>query len=174
MTSEHSIQKTIHNSIRRNMFESEKKSYYKVYHSSNEKFTQFKLEKITNLGGDLYGKGFYFTDNLNYSENFGKITYECLVTLKNPLNLTNSNSKNQLTQLVNYINDIPEKDLEYISGSIQNNSFTTAFRKIRDFISFESLHELYDGVIGWSEEGGREYIVYNPKNIKITNITVSE
>ena len=41
---------------------------YEVFHSSNEYFSEFNPSKITNLGGDLYGKGFYFTDNYDYSK----------------------------------------------------------------------------------------------------------
>lgn len=139
---------------------------YVVYHSSNKKFSEFKLSQITNLGGDLYGEGFYFTNNYEYSRKFGKHTYKCVIRLDNPLNLTNRSTKDQLYQLTKNITNIPNNDLEYINDSIEHKNFTSAFRKIRKYISFNELSNLFDGVIGYCEEGGKEYVVYNPNNIK--------
>lgn len=139
---------------------------YLVFHSSNKKFNEFDLSKITNLGGDLYGEGFYFTDNINYSRKFGNYTYRCKITINNPLNLTNKSTKEQLTNLLININ-LSKNDFNTILELINSSAYTTAFRYIRKHISFSALKQMYDGVIGYAEEGGKEYIVYNPENIRI-------
>ena len=144
---------------------------YIAYHASNEYFTDFDVAKISNLRGDLYGKGFYFTNNYNYAKKFGTIMYECKITLNNPIDLTNdSKAKIHLLKLLSTINDISEYDEEYINDSIKYKNFTSAFRKIRKYCSFMELRELFDGVIGYSEEGGREYVVYNSKDIEILDV----
>jgi hypothetical protein len=143
---------------------------YKVYHASSEHFDVFDVEKISNIRGDLYGKGFYFTNNYDYAKNFGKYIYLCNVRLQNPLNLTNDKTNIELSYLLERINNINDFDLEYIVGCIKSKSYTTAFRKIRKYVSFEELKELYDGVIGYCEEGGKEYVVYNPNDIVILEI----
>lgn len=146
-----------------------------VFHSSNEKINKFSLSKITNLGGDLYGKGFYFTNNMNYSKKFGKFTYKCEIILIKPLNLTNKSTKEQLLDIIKYI-DNPKSDLKPILGLINSNSFTTAFRYLRKYISFIELCNMFDGVIGYAddEKGGKEYVVYNPNNIRILEIINSD
>ncbi len=144
---------------------------YEVYHCSNVKFNRFDLSKITNLQGDLYGKGFYFSDNLEYCKSFGKYIYRCSITLNKPLDLTNDIvASKQLNSLLELIKNGSEIDLEHIRSSIKNKNFTTAFRLLRKYISFETLSNLYDGVIGYCEQGGREYVVYNLDNIKIKNV----
>lgn len=142
---------------------------YVVFHSSNEHFNKFDLSKITNMGGDLYGYGFYFTNNITYSKQFGKYTYECEITLNKPLDLTINSTKETLLNLIKNI-DIPKDELQSLIGLINNNSFTTAFRHIRKYISFEELSNIFDGVIGYADGGGKEYVVYNPNNIKILSI----
>ena len=144
---------------------------YSAYHSSNKKFTHFDLSKITNLGGDLYGWGFYFTNNINYSKKFGKYTYRCEITLNNPLNLTNSTTKEQLTNILENTN-LSKINSDTILELINGNNFTTAFRYIRKYVSFDELKNMFDGVIGYADAdgGGKEYVVYNPENIKIIEI----
>lgn len=144
---------------------------YIVFHSSNNKFKEFDSSKITNIGGDLYGKGFYFTDNINYSRKFGIYTYKCEITLNNPLNLTNISTKEQLTHLLININ-LSKNDHNTILELINNSAYTTAFRYIRKHISFNKLKYMYDGVIGYADapDGGKEYVVYNPDKIRIIEI----
>ena len=72
--------------------------------------------------------------------------------------------------LLKSINDISIYDLEYIEDSIRFKNFTSAFTKIRKYISFDKLKKLFDGVIGYSEYGGKEFVVYDVKNIKIIKI----
>ncbi len=146
------------------------KNKYNVYHSSNVKFDKFDISKISNDNGDLYGSGFYFSDNLQYTKIFGKYNYKCNITLNNPLNLTNDIiAPKQLNSLLELVKNVSEVDLEHIKSSIRSKTFTSAFRLLRKYISFETLSNLYDGVIGYCEQGGKEYVVYNPDNIKIKN-----
>jgi len=164
------LNKIIETSIREYLTENQKQNVkYSVFHSSNKRFNEFDLSKITNLGGDLFGEGFYFTDNISYSRKFGNYTYKCEITLNNPLNLTNKSTKEQLTNLLININ-LSKNDFYIILELINSNSYTTAFRYIRKHISFNELIQIYDAVIGYAEKGGREFVVYNPKNIKIIEI----
>lgn len=141
-----------------------------VYHTSNEYFNYFNTNKICNIRGDLYGKGFYFSDNYEYVKQFGSILYECEIILNNPLDLTNQlNAKKALLYLLNKIDNINNYDKNYIEEAIEYNNITSAFRKIRKYLSFDELKKHFDGVIGYSEIGGKEYVVYNPNNIKILN-----
>lgn len=144
---------------------------YIVFHASNEKFDNFDISKISNLNGDLYGKGFYFTNNIKYAKKFGKFTYKCEIVLKNPLNLTDKSTKEQLTNLINNM-DLSEENFDDILSMINGNSYTTAFRYIRKYLSFNELKNMFDGVIGYadSDGGGKEYIVYSTNNIKILSI----
>lgn len=141
-----------------------------VYHASDEYFNYFDTDKMSNISGDLYGKGFYFSDNYEYVKQFGSIMYECEIVLNNPLDLTNqSNAKKGLSYLLNSIDGINNYDKNYIEDSIEGNNLTSAFRKIRKYTSFDELKRHFDGVIGYSEVGGKEYVVYNPNNIKVVN-----
>lgn len=159
------ITSTISEYLIENRIQGEK---YIVFHSSNQKFNKFDESKITNLGGDLYGEGFYFTDNLNYSRKFGHYTYKCEIILNQPLNLTNSSTKEQLKYLLNRIN-LNKDDYRTIFELINSNSYTTAFRYMRKHISFNELKYIYDGAIGYADthDGGKEYVVYNPDKIRI-------
>lgn len=165
------LRKFIATTIREYLNENVVDKQYVVFHSSNEYFTKFNLSKITNLGGDLYGYGFYFTNNITYSKQFGKYTYKCEITLNNPLDLTIKSTKETLLSLIKNT-DIPKNDLQSLIGLINNNHFTTAFRHIRKYISFNELSNIFDGVIGYADAdgGGKEYVVYNPNNIKILSI----
>lgn len=102
---------------------------------------------------------------------FGKFTYKCEIVLKNPLNLTDKSTKEQLTNLINNM-DLSEENFDDILSMINGNSYTTAFRYIRKYLSFNELKNMFDGVIGYadSDGGGKEYIVYSPNNIKILSI----
>lgn len=167
------LRKFIVTTIREYLNENVGYKQYVVFHSSNEYFNKFDLSKITNMGGDLYGYGFYFTNNITYSKQFGKYTYKCEITLSKPLDLTIKSTKETLLNLIKII-DIPKDELHSLISLINNNSFTTAFRYIRKYISFEELSNIFDGVIGYADAdgGGKEYVVYNPNNIKILSIEV--
>lgn len=164
------LKKFIATTIKEYLNENVEYKHYVVFHSSNEYFNKFDLSKITNMGGDLYGYGFYFTNNITYSKQFGKYTYKCEITLSKPLDLTIKSTKETLLNLIKNIN-IPKNELQSLIGLINNNSFTTAFRHIRKYISFEELSNIFDGVIGYADDdGGKEYVVYNSNNIKILSI----
>jgi len=163
------LKKIIATTIREYLNENVGNKQYVVFHSSDEHFNKFDLSKITNKGGDLYGYGFYFTNNITYSKQFGMYTYKCEITLSKPLDLTIKSTKETLLNLIKII-DIPKNELQSLIGLINNNSFTTAFRHIRKYISFEELSNIFDGVIGYADGGGKEYVVYEPNNIKIISI----
>jgi hypothetical protein len=142
-----------------------------VYHASDANFDEFDISKITNIRGDLYGVGFYFSDNLEYVKQFGKILYECEINIPNPINLTDKFlAKKQLSYLLGKIENIKSSDKEYIEDSIEYKDFSSGFRRIRKYLSFNDLKKHFDGVIGHSEKGGMEYVVYHPQNIKIVNV----
>lgn len=143
-----------------------------VYHASNVVFKKFDISKITNIRGDLYGKGFYFSDNTKYIKQFGPIIYKCEINLSNPIDLTDSKkAKKQLMELFNVIDNITDYDNSYIKDSIKSNDLVSAFRKIRKYLSFSDINTFFDGVIGYSEMGGKEYVVYNSNDINILEIT---
>jgi len=144
---------------------------YEVYHCSNERFTYFDQDKITNIHGALYGPGFYFSDNIEYVKKFGKNIYKCSIRLDNPINLKNEKiAKTHLIQLLNNIKEIDKVDVESINELIHSKAFTGAFRKICNYLTIMELSKMFDGVIGYCEEGGSEYVVYNTNNIKIITI----
>jgi hypothetical protein len=161
------LDKIINSTISEYLYENKEQDVkYIVFHSSNKKFNEFDSSKITNLGGSLYGEGFYFTDNINYSKKFGNYTYKCEITLNNPLILTNKQTKEQLINLLININ-LLKNDFNTILELINSGAYTTAFRYIRKHISFNELKQKHDAVIGYAENGGKEYVVYNPENIRI-------
>jgi hypothetical protein len=126
-----------------------------VYHCSDRKFDIFSDDYMTNNNGDQYGKGFYFTNNLEYAKQFGEIIYRCDITLHNPIDLT----KNTASILTNISHDIEDAAIESL---ILSGSYTTAYRLIRKYKSEDDFKAMgYDGVIGWCEMGGKEYLIFN-------------
>jgi hypothetical protein len=131
-----------------------------VYHCTDSEFDAFDNTYITNLKGDLYGKGFYFTDNLEYAKQFGSNIYVCDIQLYQPIDLTKG-----AAVLLELSHDIPN---ERIATLIRSGAYTSAYRLIRDYKSEEELKALgYDGVIGYCEFGGKEYLIFDSQQVKI-------
>ena len=53
-----------------------------MYHATNTDFSIFDINKSKD---GLYGKGFYFTNDKNFSKNYGNILKEVYLNFKNPL-----------------------------------------------------------------------------------------
>jgi len=155
--------------IKNNIREDLSKSYI-VYHSSNYKFNEFDISMVSNLNGDMYGKGIYFAGDKEYAMQFGKYLYKCSITLSNPLNLLAMSRNDKLKKLTSN-QHIPNDKVDDITSLIDQGAHTTVFRYIRKYLPFKDLKNEFDGIIGASEESGLEFVVYDPKNIKILNVS---
>lgn len=70
-----------------------------VYHGSNAKFNSFSY-KYLGTQGRSEGVGFYFTDDKNAAESYGKYLYSCYLSIKKPLR---TNAKNFTRATINNI-----------------------------------------------------------------------
>ena len=78
-----------------------------VYHGTRQKFGEFKWGVAVGDGGDLLGKGFYFTSDKNMAREFGHNVMERYVILKNPLRIA---QKDLIVEMAKY--DDIKKELQ--------------------------------------------------------------
>lgn len=93
-----------------------------VYHGSPKTFTEFS-HRFMNTHGNAHGRGFYFTENMNYAEGYRKDGGQLLkgyLDIKNPASETQTTMrKSELVKLVKAICEAEAKD--YVSeGSYDN------------------------------------------------------
>lgn len=122
---------------------------YTVYHGTKNTFDTFDTKKIGSAtDSGMYGKGFYFTDDLKYAKTYGKImTIE--LQMKKPYILK---KKSDIPQI-----DVPQKTMKDLMSADTNYSYM-----FREYI----ISKGYDGVIDMINKP-YQYIVYNPKQIKV-------
>lgn len=134
---------------------------YIVYHSSQSSFDAFAKKSVEGM----LGKGFYFTNNVEYSKQFGNNLYKCEIVLNNPIDLTGHNY-DAIRKILYKLGNNAFADL------INNGNFVSALRKISEKNNWKDFSNLgYDGVISYCEKGGKEYLIYNKSKIKILNKT---
>lgn len=141
-----------------------------LYHSSDSIFSVFDKRKITGDRGKYYGVGFYFSDNKEYTLQFGKYLYECEVRMERPFDMTKGNDRELIKKLISSY-EFTQKESEIFNDLLSGMNYTTLFRRILDIVGEEHLKMLgYDGIIGWCAEGGREYVVWEPEQVEILNV----
>ena len=85
-----------------------------VYHGSNNKFNKFSYENL-GIQGRSEGVGFYFTDNKQIADSYGKYLYSCYLKIEKPLRTNAKNfSRNQIQKIIKYIIDL-QKTTQNIS-----------------------------------------------------------
>jgi hypothetical protein len=143
---------------------------YTVFHGTDSHFDEFIVGD--NRHGDLYGKGIYFTDNYKYAKTFGEIVMKCEIVIYNPFDLTKKDMSHFL-KIRDYIDD--EKELEYFDSGYKSKAYTSILNRLRykGLFSNKILEELdYDGIIGYSEMGGKEYVVFSPNQVNVIRPSV--
>jgi hypothetical protein len=141
---------------------------YKLYHGTNALFSEFKVGD--NRNGNAYGKGIYFTDNLDYAEFFGNNVYLCEIIMYNPFDMTAKNMEHFL-KIRQFIKD--KEELKYFDEAYKNKNYMSALNRLRHNKIFNNkmLKKLgYDGIIGHCERGGKEYIVFSPMQTNILKL----
>jgi hypothetical protein len=125
-----------------------------VYHGSPNKYIKiFNLGSVgKNTDSGMFGKGFYFTDNVNYASNYergmgGKI-FSCYLSLQNPLII---NDKNDIPEI-----NTPDETLEDLYNSPENYS-----KMFREYL----INNGYDGVID-NIGNEKQFVVIHPNQIK--------
>lgn len=135
-----------------------------VYHGTPEKFDNFSLEqagKSTDSG--MFGKGFYFTDDLKeattYSKRGNKVgeVKEVVLDLKKPYIIKTKADIPKIDVPMDTIEQMKVADKEY------SRLFTEKLQK-----------QGYDGVIDMMSPGSKQYVVFNPKQIKTKSQLISE
>ena len=152
-----------------------------VYHGTRSK-TNFKLfdpSKITGLGGEHYGKGFYFTTNLDYAKSFGNTILECYINVQYPLDLYNHNI-NELQHIIDQMGTdemqgrgFTRQYKDMAQATLNLNAPTSTFRNIiQDKKGLKYIKNTYDSIIAPADYpgGGKEYLIYDQNNIKILGI----
>lgn len=135
-----------------------------LYHCTNDTFDVFDIEKSKN--DSMYGKGIYFTDNLNYAKKFGEYIIKVNLNMDNPFDMTKNNMNH--FQELEFL--IPDEDKNRFYEYLISKSYVSCYTWMRykNYIKNTDLEDLgYDGIIGYCEEGGKEYITFDTKNIKI-------
>ena len=129
-----------------------------VYHGTKNKFYTFdKRARGSNTDPGIFGKGFYFSKNLQTSKNYGNYIIETFLNIRNPFN--NSEFKNK-SEVAEYL-DISEDILtEGGTGIKAYTSFTGIFS---DAIKEKG----HDGV---TTRFG-EIVVFEPEQIKLADGT---
>lgn len=126
-------------------FLNEEHEVVKLYHGSNEEFNDFDDSKISSGdGSDLFGKGYYLTDNINVADFYAKLvtknqkikSYSLSGPLKSPIpqyepgsdDFADKNKKIN-TFIVNgnilNVNDyiLDDSFVDYIRQSFKNNNY---------------------------------------------------
>ena len=124
-----------------------RKTFYEVvYHGSDNLFKAFKKDYIgtaTEKEEDDYHKsaqhGFFFTDDEEYANNYGKYVYACELSIKNPL----------VVDMSDYM----------ATDEVLNNFINQAKEEGKDGVIFKNIRELGRPV-------STEYVVFEPNQIK--------
>lgn len=130
-----------------------------VYHGTTKEFTEFDLEKTgSSTDTGMWGKGFYFTDNIDYASNYAKEDGKLMslfLNIRNPLYI---NSKSDIPNLPE-----PETMEEMM---IADELYSENFRK-------HLISENNDGVISSLMLGGtaKEFVALFPEQIKLADGT---
>ena len=141
-----------------------------LYHASDQLFKSFDMDKVSGIRGSLYGPGLYFSDNRKYVSMFGKYVYECEVLMRQPFDLTSKNVRGELLKLVSSY-EFPSEVQTYVEDTMKSMSYTTLFKELLYIVGVENLKSMgYDGVIGYCEFGGKEYVIWDDKNVSIERV----
>jgi hypothetical protein len=128
----------------------------KAYHGTPNKFDKFDLDKIGSTSDSgMFGKGFYFTEDQALAETYAKKdgrVIEAELNLKNPYII---NSQDDIPNI-----DVPRNTKEDLKNADKNYSrlFTEKLQS-----------QGYDGVIDNMTSGGKQFVVFDPKNIRSLN-----
>jgi predicted GNAT family acetyltransferase len=128
----------------------------KAYHGTPNKFNRFDLDKIGSTSDSgMFGKGFYFTEDQALAETYAKKdgrVIEAELNLKNPYII---NSQDDIPNI-----DVPRNTKEDLKNADKNYSrlFTEKLQS-----------QGYDGVIDNMTSGGKQFVVFDPKNIRSLN-----
>jgi hypothetical protein len=118
-----------------------------VYHATNKKFWKFEKEKQV-IG--YYGKGFYFSSDLEKAKDYGKRVIPTFLNIKNPFSLSDETPQKLLNELAETNVDVVElgedNDIEqrskYTFGYASENS--DIFIKNLNKKGFDGIKLVYD------------------------------
>lgn len=127
-----------------------------VYHGTKNKFYTFdKRARGSNTDPGIFGKGFYFSKNLQTSKNYGNNILETFLNIRNPFNNSEFKSKSEVAEYLDISEDILT---EGGTGIKAYTSFTGIFS---DAIKEKG----HDGV---TTRFG-EIVVFEPEQIKLAD-----
>ena len=115
-----------------------------VYHSSKNEFNTFKKEKISENFD--YSFGFHFSNNLEDSKNYGKITKSFFLNIKNP-----------------FVFNVEDKT----NGSVYIDA--NRYHAIHEIVNSRKTNKEFDGVIAYSFTNG--YVAMYANQIKLADGT---
>lgn len=134
-----------------------------VYHGTNGKFNQYRINHFGKTDLGIYGKGFYFTDDINSAKYYGKNVKKQYLDIKNPLYIGKGTLYENTSDFVRDMRG-EKYDRETIWKQVKNGTYK--------LISAEETTEMvkskgYDGIIVHPFSGAEtEYIVFNSNQIK--------
>ena len=129
-----------------------------VYHGSKVDFDKFDNGKIgSNTDNGIFGKGFYFTTNINTAKSYGGVVKTYYLSIKNPLIL---DSTQTIAGLSDYLG---------VDDSILHvrNSVVRPFNSFINTFSGEVKYKGHDGVIVKRDNTNHlEIVAFYPNQIK--------
>ncbi len=141
-----------------------------VYHGTNARFSVFSTDFESN--GKTLGDGFYFSNNTDAAEDYGKYRVDVYLSLENPLFLDEDNAYNVFENELGISKDEIEGWKNYYSNSkwhVVNRIFS------EDNLTNVIKNKGYDGIICTDRTSfGRdypinEYVAFEPEQIKSTS-----
>lgn len=155
-----------------------------MYHGTPESFTIFDRKKSSPF--NLYGRGFYFTDSKSHADQYGNVTKEYYLDIKNPISTykdDNIITKKQLRKYLEVVAENEDYSIEnygtYDIDTILNSVYS---KNKSDYVMIQDISataigdlveaiELFNKVNGTTFDGlilATETVVFRPEQIKST------
>ena len=155
-----------------------------MYHGTPESFTIFDRKKSSPF--NLYGRGFYFTNSKSHADQYGNVTKEYYLDIKNPISTykdDNIITKKQLRKYLEVVAENEDYSIEnygtYDIDTILNSVYS---KNKSDYVMIQDISataigdlveaiELFNKVNGTTFDGlilATETVVFRPEQIKST------
>ncbi|HHV49075.1 MAG TPA: hypothetical protein GXX56_08980 [Rhodocyclaceae bacterium] len=139
-----------------------------VYHGTTKQFTTFEEGKKN--GWSVPRKGFYFTDEKNVAEEFGKPT-DVFLSLRNPIDLRDMSANNAaFWQVYDFLPDEQQAEIDNLQGSSKPYlAVMNGLAQSDEFIA-AAKRAGFDGMVFGDQLGGGpafdSYVAFEPTQIK--------
>ena len=154
-----------------------------MYQGSQEEFYEFDRKKSSPF--NLYGRGFYFTNSKTHANQYGNVTRQYYLNIKNPISTYEGDSVITKEQLKKYLEVVVENEdysFENYGYNATVDSVVDSLYGKSDFAMIQDINataigdlveaiELFNQVNGTSYDGiilNTETIIFNSNQAKLT------